>query len=325
MKIAYLMKDEVEVAKVAPPDVQWVQLAARPDKTWDPKELAKLRDVDALMVWSEPVTPEVIAAAPRLKIVQRLGAGYDVLLPCFEAARARGIPCCNVEGVNKETVAEHGMLLILALARKLMEMDQHARAARWPRELRPDNPIFELAGKTLGIVGLGHTGSELAKRAQAFRMRIVYNDIREIDPELVRSLEAHFQQKETLFREADVISINTDLNATSRGMVNARLIGLMKPTAILVCCARGGIIDEPALRDALNAGTIAGAGIDVFSPEPIRPDNALLSAKNTVLTPHVAGVTGQSITRSYAWAHENVRRVVERDEQPRWVVNGLAR
>jgi phosphoglycerate dehydrogenase-like enzyme len=323
VKIAYLMQHEAEIERLAPPDVQWVKLSTRPDRTWDPRELVKLKDVDAIMVWSEPVTEEVIAAAPNLKIVQRFGAGYDVLRPAFEVTRRRGIPCCNVEGVNKETVAEHGMLLILALARRLLEMHDHTLHARWPRQLRPDNPVFELAGKTLGIIGLGHTGSELGKRARAFRLNILYNDVREIDPELVRSLEARSVPKEELLRSSDIVSINTDLNPTTRGMISARELAWMKPTAILVCCARGGIIDEPALRDALNAGRLAGAGIDVFSPEPIRPDNPLLKAKNVVLTPHVAGVTGESISRSYQWAHENVRRVVEQDLQPRWIVNGL--
>ena len=323
MKIAYFMRHEGEIAKLAPKDAEWVKITARPDKTYAPEALGKLKNVDAIMVWSEPITPEVIAAAPRLKIVQRFGAGYDVLIPAFEAARKRGIPCCNVEAVNKETVAEHGMLLMLAVARQLNRMEAETRAAHWPRELRPDNPIFELADKTLGIIGLGHTGSELARRAKAFRMRIVYNDVREIDPGLLRSLEAAFLEKDDLFRQADVVSINTDLNDTSRGMADARRIGLMKKSAVLICCARGGIIDEPALRDALNEERIAGAGLDVFLPEPIRADNPMLSAKNTVLTPHVAGVTGESITRSYAWAHENVRRVVVHDQQPRWIVNGL--
>ena len=323
MKIAYLMQQEADIAKLAPKDAEWIKLSARSDKTWDPNDLKKLKDVDALMVWSEPVTAEVIAAAQNLKIVQRFGAGFDVLRGAFEATRKRGIPCCNVEGVNKETVAEHGMLLILALARKLLEMHEHTLHARWPRVLSPDNPVFELAGKTLGIIGLGHTGSELAKRAKGFRLNILYNDVKEIDPELVRSLEATRVEREDLLRRADIVSINTDLNPTSRGLIGAREIGLMKPTAILVCCARGGIVDEPALCNALNNGRLAGAGMDVFLPEPIRPDNPLLKAKNAVLTPHVAGVTGESIARSYAWAHENVRRVVEQDLQPRWIVNGL--
>jgi D-3-phosphoglycerate dehydrogenase / 2-oxoglutarate reductase len=323
VKLAYFMKNEADIAKLAPSDAQWFKIAARPDGSYDPAELRKLAEVDAFLVWSEPITPEVMAAAPRLKIIQRFGVGFDVLAAVLDLARERNIPCCNVEGVNKVPVAEHGMLLMLALAHRLNEMQEHTRAGRWPRQLRPDIPAFELDGKTLGIIGLGNTGCELAKRAKGFGLRIVYNDVRAIDPALVQSLGASFLEKDELFGQADIISINTDLNPSSRTMIDSRTINLMKRTAILICCARGGIIDEIALRDALNSDRIAGAGLDVYSPEPIRNDNPLLTAKNCVLTPHVAGVTSESLGRSYDWAHDNVRRVVERGERAHWIVNRL--
>lgn len=323
MRIAYFMKQEADIAQLAPRDARWIKISARTDGSYDSADLAKLADIEAILVWSEPITPQVIAAAPVLRIVQRFGAGYDVLSGVLDCTRERGIFCCNVEAVNKVPVAEHGMLLILALAHRLDEMQAHTRAARWPRQLRPDIDAFELDGKTLGIVGLGNTGAELAKRARAFGMRIVYNDVRPIEPALVAALEARFMQKDELFGTADVISINTDLNAGSRAMIDARAIELMKPSALLICCARGGIVDEAALRAALDRGRIAGAGIDVFSPEPIRHDNPLLGAKNVVLTPHVAGVTRESIQRAYDWAHDNVRRVLQNGAAPRWIVNGL--
>ena len=323
MNIAYFMKNEADIAKLAPGDFKWIKISSRPDGTYAPEDLAKLANVEALLVWSELITPAVLAAAPKLKIIQRFGAGFDVLAPVLELTRERRIPCCNVEGVNKVAVGEHGMLLMLAVARQLNIMQEHTRAARWPRELHPEIPLFELDGKTLGIVGLGNTGMELAKRAKAFNMRILYNDVRTLDPALVKSVDASFREKDALFREADVISINTDLNPASRTMIDARTIGLMKRTAVVICCARGGIVDEAALHDALNSGRIAGAGLDVYSPEPIRADNPLLNAKNCVLTPHIAGVVRESIARSYDWAHENVRRVLQRSEPPKWVVNGV--
>ncbi len=321
MKLAYFMRDEADIARLAPNDATWFKVSARADGTYDPSDLAKLSPVEAILVWSEPITQAVIAAAPRLRIVQRFGAGYDVLASVLDLTRERGIWCCNVEGVNKVPVAEHGMLLMLALAHRLDEMQVATRAARWPRQLRPDIPAFELDGKTLGIVGLGNTGVELARRARAFGMHIVYNDIRPIDAATVAALDARFLEKDALFREADVISINTDLNASSRTMIDARALGLMKPSALLICCARGGIIDEQALREALDSGRIAGAGLDVYSPEPIRADNPLIDARNCVLTPHVAGVVRESLQRSYDWAHENVRGVLERGATPRWIVN----
>ncbi|MFH1124096.1 MAG: NAD(P)-dependent oxidoreductase, partial [Pseudomonadota bacterium] len=195
MKLAYLMKDETDLETVAPPGSDYVRISMRPDRTWDPKDLELLRDREAILTWKDLVTEEVIRAAPNLKIVQRFGAGYDVLEGCLEITRERGIYCCNLEGVNKESVGEHGIMLILAVARHLITMHDHVKNARWPRTLTPDNPTFELIGKTLGIVGLGNTGSELAKRAKAFEMKILYNDVREIDSEMVGNLDAVFAEK----------------------------------------------------------------------------------------------------------------------------------
>lgn len=323
MKLAYLMKNEAELERVAPAEADYVKISMRPDKSWNTEELKELHDREAILVWKEMMTEEVIEAAPNVKIVQRLGVGYDELKGCFEITRERGVPCCNIEGVNKETVGEHGIMLILAVSRDLINMHEHAKNARWPRSLSPDNPTFEMNGRTLGVVGLGDTGSELAKRAKAFGMKIVYNDIRDIDPELVGQLDATFLEKDDLYRQADVISINTDLNPTTHNLITAREIDLMKQSVVLICCARGGILDQAALAEALNTDRIYGAGIDVFDPEPLRPDNPLLSAKNIVLTPHVAGVTGDSLRRHYEWAHENVKRVLVDGKPPRWVVNGV--
>ena len=320
MKIAYLYRGRPDLKAMIPADVDSVVLDAGPGGVWEDEVLAQMKDVDAILVSTEPINEQLLAASPNLKIVQRMGVGYDNV--DLEAAAKRGIPCCNLAGVNKEAVAEHGMLMILSVARQLATHHNNVMEGKWKRLLRSDVPVFELPGKTMGIVGLGNTGYELAKRTFAHGMRIVYNDIRDIDPERVKSVEAVFMEKDDLFRESDVVSINTDLNDQSRGMVDARRIGLMKPSAILVCCARGGIIDEPALRDALNEDRLAGAGIDVFGTEPIDPNCPLLSAKNVILTPHVAGLSRESMSRAYEWAHENARRAVN-DQQPKWVVNGV--
>ena len=323
MKLAYLMKNEAELERVALVGADYLKISMQPDKSWNAEDLKLLRDRDAILVWKEMLTEAVIEAAPNVKIVQRLGVGYDELKGCFEITRERGIPCCNIEGVNKETVGEHGIMLMLAIARDLINVHEHARNARWPRSLSPDNPTFELKGRTLGIVGLGDTGTELAIRARAFGMKIVYNDIREIDPLVVQGLDATFLPKPDLYSQADVVSINTDLNPTTSNLISTGEIDMMKKSAVLICCARGGIIDQRALADALNSDRIYGAGIDVFDPEPLRQDNPLLSAKNIVLSPHVAGVTGDSLRRHYQWAHENVKRVLVDGQRPKWVVNGV--
>ncbi len=154
-------------------------------------------------------------------------------------------------------------------------------------------------------------------------MKILYNDIREVDPRVVAEHEATSMEKDDLFAAADIVSINTDLNDTTRNMVDARRLALMRKGSYLVCCARGHIIDEAALRDALVSGHLAGAGIDVFSEEPVLPENPLLTAPNVLLTSHVAGVNPEAGVRSFERALENVRRVVERGEKPQWVLNGV--
>jgi phosphoglycerate dehydrogenase-like enzyme len=322
LKIAYLAKARPDLQARIPKDVQGVILEAGPGGVYSPAALAQVADVDALVVSMEPVNEAMLAAAKKLKIVQRLGVGYETL--DLQAAARRGIPCCNIEGVNKEAVAEHGVTLILALKNKLLDADRLVRAGQWGDSRLLTTTTFELVGKTMGIIGLGNTGTALARRCKAFGMRIVYNDVRDIDPALIQELDATYLPKAEMFRQADVLSVNTDLNESTRHLVNGETLSMMKPTALFVCCARGGIVDEPALRDALNAGRIAGAGIDVFDPEPIRKDNPLFSAKHTILTSHVAGVTEETTQRIFDWAHENVRRVVLRGQKPRWVRNGVA-
>ena len=283
--------------------------------------LAKLADVDALIVANEPVTEQVFAACGKLKIVQRLGVGYENV--DLDAATRRGIPCCNLAGVNKEAVAEHCMAMILALARNLVPTDAKTRASQWQEARMGMGGVFELKGKALGIIGFGDIGSNLAKRARAFDMDIFYNDIRPIDDRVVESVGAKFLEKDALYATADIISINVNFNETAAGMIDAKALSLMKPGGYLICCARGGIVDEHALRDALNEGRLAGAGIDVFAEEPFPEDNPLLAAKNVLLTPHIAGASRETAQRSLQYAHDNVRRVVERGGKPRWAVNGV--
>jgi phosphoglycerate dehydrogenase-like enzyme len=321
MKVAFLSQARPELLSRIPAGLAHVMVHAGPDGRYAPEALAQLADVEALLVSAEPVHDQLLDAAPRLKIVQRMGVGYNTL--DLEACARRGIPCCNVAGVNKEAVAEHGMALICALAKRLREAEACTRGGDWAGARLLTRDTFELNGRTLGVVGLGDTGSNLARRARAFGMRIVYNDIRPIERKVLEELDATFLEKDALFAAADVVSVNTDLNEQSRGLVDARRLALMKPTALLVCCARGHIVDEAALRAALDAGQIAGAGIDVYSAEPLDPANPLLGAPNCLLTAHVAGVNPESGARAIRLALENVRAVVERGQRPQWVLNGV--
>ena len=320
MKLAVLTKARPDLLERLPRDLQYVIAAAGPDGRYSAQDLAKVADVDALLVAAEPVHDQLLQACKQVKIVQRLGVGYDSL--DLAACSRRGVPACNVAAVNKEAVAEFCLAMILALARHLPEADRLTRAANWPAARMLTKQSIEIKGKTLGIVGFGAIGTSLARRARAFEMDIVYNDIRPIDPREVEATGARFLEKPELYRASDFVSINTTKNPTTLNLVNAAALAAMKPSAFLICAARGGIVDEAALRDALNAGRLAGAGIDVFSQEPLPPDNPLLSARNVIMAPHLGGVTVESTRRALDWALDNIRRVVERDEQPKWVLNG---
>ena len=323
MKIAYLVKVRPDLDDIVPDDVtDYVRIHAGDDGRYSEADLAKVRDVDAFVIGMEPVHEQILAAAPNLKIVQRLGVGYETL--DLDAIAQRQIPACNIEGVNKEAVAEHTMTLLLALAKKLPEADRYTQQADWAGARILTQQTFELKDKTIGIIGFGNTGSSLAKRAAAFEMQVLYNDPKPgVNRDIADSIGARAVDLDELLTSADIVSISTDLNDSSRNLIDAHAIAKMQPHALLLCCARGGIVDEQALADALRAGQIAGAGIDVFEVEPIPADNPLIGTPNCILTAHVAGVAHETTMRIWQWAHDNVRSVVQRGERARWIRNGV--
>jgi phosphoglycerate dehydrogenase-like enzyme len=322
MKIGYLIRVRPDLDDIVPSDVEsYVRIHVGDDGLYSEEDLAKLADVDAFVIGMEPVNDQILDAAPNLKIVQRLGVGYETL--DLEAIGKRQIPACNIEGVNKEAVAEHSFSLMLALAKQLPDASKFTEAADWAAARMLTQKSFELKGKTIGIIGFGNTGSSMAKRAAAFEMDIIYNDPLDVNSDLAKTLGAKAVSREELLQTADVVSISVDLNDTSRKMIDADAIALMQAHALLICCARGGIIDEDALATALKEGQIAGAGVDVFEIEPIRKDNPLIGCPNCILTAHVAGVAHETTMRIWQWAHENLRAVIQRGERARWIRNSV--
>ena len=322
MKIGYLIRVRPDLEDIVPKDVDYhVRIHVGDDGRYRAQDLAKIAEVDALVIGMEPVNDQILDAAPKLKIVQRLGVGYETL--DLEAIAKRQIPACNIEGVNKEAVAEHSFALLLALAKQLPDATKFTAEADWAAARKLTARAFELKGKTIGIIGFGNTGSSMAKRASAFEMNIIYHDPLAVNADLAKKLEAKAVSREELLKTADVVSISVDLNDTSRKMVDAQALALMQEHALLICCARGGIIDEDALATALKTGSIAGAGIDVFEIEPIRTDNPLIGCPNCILTAHVAGVAHETTMRIWEWAHDNLRAVIQRGERPQWIRNGV--
>ncbi|MCZ6841498.1 MAG: NAD(P)-dependent oxidoreductase [SAR324 cluster bacterium] len=322
MKVAFLMQNRPDYTQRVPQGLDWFEMGADPQGNYNSADMEKVGAVDALVASiRDPVHEQLLQACTNLKIIQRMGVGYDNV--DTEAAAQRGIPVCNLGDVNKDALGEHGMALMLALARRIVEIHPLTAQADWTGARALCDFTYELQGRTLGVLGFGKSGYELARRARVFGMHIIYYSRSPVETRLREAVQAEERSFEQLFRESDFLSINVSLNPSTQNLVGARELGWMKPTAYLINLARGGIVDEQALADALNADKLGGAGIDVFSPEPISKENPLLSARNTVLTAHIAGTTKECTDREVGWALENVERYLVHGQSPRWIVNGV--
>jgi phosphoglycerate dehydrogenase-like enzyme len=259
-------------------------------------------------------------AAPKLRLFQLLSAGYDDV--DIEAARRARVPVANNGGANAISVAEHAMMLMLAVSRRVIWQHGNVSNGRW-RGNGPAPRMYEMFDKTLGIVGLGTIGTKVARLAKAFGMRVQYYDIARLSEAAEDSLGVRFRLLNEILRTSDVVSLHVPLNDSTRHMIGAGELALMKPEAILVNTCRGPVIDEVALHRALSDGKIFGAGLDVFDQEPPPPDNPLLKLDNVLLTSHFAGPTWDNHVARFRNAFDNVQRVA-RGEKPLWVVPELA-
>jgi phosphoglycerate dehydrogenase-like enzyme len=259
-------------------------------------------------------------AAPKLRLVHLLSAGYDNV--DLEAARRAGVPVSNNGGANAISVAEHALMLMLTVSRKVVWQHASVSGGRW-RGNGPAPRMYELFDKTLGIVGLGTIGKKVARLAQAFGMRVQYYDIARLPEDAEDLLQVRFRLLRELLRSSDIVSLHTPLNDSTRHMIGAEELALMKKGAILVNTSRGPVVDEQALCRALADGKLFGAGLDVFDQEPTPPDNPLLKLDNVVLTAHFAGPTWDNHVARFRNAFDNVQRM-HRGEPPLWVVPELA-
>ncbi|MCS7267410.1 MAG: 2-hydroxyacid dehydrogenase [Geminicoccaceae bacterium] len=251
----------------------------------------------------EPVTEELLARAPRLRLVQKIGVGVNTI--DLEACRVRGIAVCNMPGTNSRAVAELALGLMLAVLRRIPFLDRATRAGRgW--ELPEDLPdrVGELGGKRVGLLGMGAVPRLLAPALAALGAECVYWN-RSVKPDA----PARFLPLEELLATSDVVSLHLPLVPETRGLLSAERIARMKRGAILINTARGGLVDERALLAALERGHLAGAGLDVFEVEPLPPDHPLLRREEVVATPHLAWLTPETLDRSLSVAVENCRRL----------------
>jgi phosphoglycerate dehydrogenase-like enzyme len=259
-------------------------------------------------------------AAPRLKLVQLISAGYDRV--DVEAARKARVPVCNNGGANSIPVAEHTLMLMLAVAKKLVWHHNNVVAGKWRVGDFATARLYELHGKTLGIVGLGNIGKKVARRALGFDMQVQYYDIVRLSEDQEDALGVRFALFPELLRTSDVVSLHVPLTDRTRGMMSGEQFAMMKPSAFFINTCRGPVVDEKALHHALTSGQIAGAGLDVMLEEPPAADHPLLTLENVTLTPHMAGPTWENWRRAFRNAFDNIQRVSAGD-RPLWVIPEL--
>ena len=245
------------------------------------ENIAELRGADAVIAWGECYTNKILAAVPELRVIARAGVGFDRV--DVAAATKRGVAVTITPNANYEAVAEHAIALIFALARCIVTDDKKVRDAQWPR-----HSMVPVRGRTLGIVGLGRIGRSVATRALGLKMNVVAAE-KFPDQEFVDQHNVQLVDLDTLLATADVITLHCPLTDETRGIINAQALATMKPEAFLVNTARGGLIVESDLYEALKSGQIAGAGLDVQENEPALPGNSLFELENIVFSAHNAG------------------------------------
>jgi D-3-phosphoglycerate dehydrogenase len=258
--------------------------------------------VDGVICGDDRFTERVFAAAaPRLKVVAKWGTGIDSIDTA--AARKYGVRVCNTLNAFTQPVADSVLGYILAFARQIPWATASMRSGAW--EKLPSVSLFE---KTLGIVGIGNTGSAVAHRARAFSMRILGTDVRPIDPAVIEEHRIEMVTLDVLLRESDFVSLNCDLNPTSLHLISRPQLATMRPTAILINAARGPLVDQPALIETLEARRLAGAALDVFEQEPLPVDSPLRRMDNVLLAAHNAN---SSPTAWEAVHHNTIRSLLE--------------
>jgi D-3-phosphoglycerate dehydrogenase / 2-oxoglutarate reductase len=298
-----LICDHVEADKLALG--QDISVDYRPEITKD--ELLKVAgEYDAFIVRSRTkIDRQVLDRAARLKLVARPGTGLDNV--DVDYAKAKGVTVINSPESLVEGVAEHVVLFMLALSRKLVQADAGTKSGKWEKNALTGR---ELKGKVLGIVGLGRIGKRIAEIAKTMGMSVLFYDVITIPQEVVTELGAKVVSLDEIFSASDYVTLHVPMTPDTAHMVNAARLARMKRTAFLVNTSRGGVIDEDALAAALRDGRIGGAALDVFEKEP--PSGAILSAPNTILTPHVGGQTEEAQANAITVIEEKVRAFFSR-------------
>jgi len=274
----------------------------QPDRPPRGELLRRVAGKDALVcLLTEKIDDELLAAAPRLRMVANVAVGYDNI--DLNACTRRKVAVSNTPGVLDETTADFAWTLLMAVARRLIEGDTLARSGQWTRWNLDQLCGTDVWGKTLGVVGFGRIGRAVARRARGFGMRVIYSNRSRAPLEVEKELNAEFLESAEVLAQADFLTLHVPLTTETRGMIGAREFAQMKPTAFLINTARGPVVEEAALIAALESGKVAGAALDVYEHEPLIPDG--LRRPNVVLAPHMGSASLETRTRMAAMAAEN--------------------
>ncbi|WP_290595683.1 MULTISPECIES: 2-hydroxyacid dehydrogenase [unclassified Archaeoglobus] len=277
--------------------------------------LEAVRDADVIIgdyTFKIPVTEKMMKVMEKVKLIQQPSTGYNHI--DVNAAKKLNIPVANVGGVNALSVAEHTIMFALALLKKLLYAHNSVLARKWEQDEMANLGVYELYGKTWGILGMGAQGREVTKRLQGWDVRIIYYDIRRAK-DVEEKYGAEYRDFESLLKESDIVSIHLPLTEETRGMIGEKELKIMKSSAILINVARGEIVDEEALVKALKEKWIAGAALDVFAKEPPEGSKLLeLKDCNVIFSPHIAGATNEARLRIIREAMENIGRALRGEE-----------
>ncbi len=297
-----------------PGDLSWDDLKALGtckiyDRTSPAELLERASNAEAILTNKVAITAEVIASLPLLKYIGVLATGYNIV--DIKAAKDRGIIVTNIPAYSTDSVAQMVFAHLLNITQRVQHYTDEIRNGRWSNSedfCFWDTPLIELRGKKIGLVGLGHTGFSTARIAFGFGMQVYAYTSKspfQLPPEIKK------MEMDELFSECDIISLHCPLTESTHELVNARRLSLMKPTSILINTGRGPLINEQALADALNQGTLFAAGLDVLTQEPPHKDNPLLTAKNCYITPHIAWASKAARQRLMQIMLDNIKAYID--------------
>jgi len=278
----------------------------------------QVADADAVITQFAPVNAAVIAAMAKAKVIVRYGIGVDNV--DLDAAKARGIPVCNVPDYCIDEVADHTLALLLAIARQVVPNSVHIREGRWGLAT-PMERMRSLRGAAVGVVGFGRIGREVATRLSAFKCRVLVHDP-VVAPAEIAGAGCTPVALGELLSQSDAVTLHCPSTAKTRGMVNRESLAAMKPGVIFINVARGDLVDSDALTEALRSGHVAAAGLDVFAPEPIPADHAILKMGNVVLSSHIASCSVSAVRKLRETAANLAAMAIRGDRLPS-VVNGV--